>query len=710
MAYQGLSAVEFGHIAAEDEASVLRGYFVETKEFSDVVSDKSKLLVIGRKGSGKSAIYVAVRDFGRPTMASAPRRWWRHRRRWIEADEIVTMGGPIRIVPVEQDRLATLRQVLIERFSNDELRILSFDLGIDYDGLLVEGKANKALELIRYLERRNRIPDLVAVISKQRPDISLNSLLEGTEKATLKPRGDLSRRHFSGRDMARLQNIIYEHFDGEDIRTLCFQMGVDYDTLLGEGRRAKVRELVLYLWRREQISELVDIVRRARPNISWEELFDEPDETPPVRTSPPEQLPPSPQEDDGAVVEALTLQEYPWEIHKRVRDTGLPAELAYVSSWKYIVWVLLAKKVLSFGEPARYRLVDPLFWRSIFNANIRYLRRFLRQNYGSIAPSFVELIADRARRIRSLKVKDFELGADEGEDPSQRLGRSINFLNLALQDHVLAILLRERRYYLLFDQLDLGWDGTEETKQLLIGLIIAARDVMRAAEKAGKRVRVVLFLRSDIYESLRFEDKNKLSPSVVELRWNERRLKQLVSKRIEVSANGTWEDVFADQCIMEGKPQLDYIVERTMLRPRDMIQFCVCARDAALRLGRDRVDSESIVEACRPYSDYMRREIQDECKASAVEVDGLLAVLQEIGQERFTKRQFAKACKSRGIDDRDSAMRQLLNLSVLGVCRSSSRVMYRYQATPWDRLDPTEELVVHPSLKYALGLVGPGEK
>ena len=685
MAYQGLSAVEFGHIAAEEEASALQQYFVETKEFSDVVSDKSKLLVIGRKGSGKSAIYVAVRDFDFQAMARAP----------VER-------------PAEQDRLVALRRVLTERFSDDELRTLSFDLNIDYDDLLVEGKANKARELVRYLERRNQIPELVAAISQWRPDISLNALFEGTAKPTVKPQSDLSGRRFSRQEMARLQQIIAEYFDEEAIRTLCFQMGGDYDDLPGIGRSAKVRELVAYLRRREQISELVDIVRRARPNISWEELFDEPDETPPVHTSLPEQLPPPPQEDDGAVVEALTLQEYPWEIHKRVRDAGLPAELAYVSSWKYIVWVLLAKKVLSFGEPARYRLVDPLFWRSIFNANIRYLHRFLRQNYGSIAPSFVELIADRARRIRSLKVKDFELGADEGEDPSQRLVRSINFLNLALQDHVLAILSREKSYYLLFDQLDLGWDGTEETKQLLTGLIIATRDVMRAAEKAGKRVRVVLFLRSDIYESLRFEDKNKLSPSVVELRWNERRLKQLVSKRIEASADGTWEDVFADQCMMEGKSQLDYIVERTMLRPRDMIQFCVCARDAALVLGRDRVDSESIVEACRPYSDYMRREIQDECKASAVEVDDLLAVLQEIGLERFNKKRFAKACKSQGIFDKDSALRQLIDLSVLGVCRAGPRIVYRYRADPWDRLNPTEELAVHPSLKYALGLVGPG--
>jgi len=490
---------------------------------------------------------------------------------------------------------------------------------------------------------------------------------------------------------------------------MSFQLDTDYDNLPGQGSRGKARELVLYADRHALIPELVAAVRSHRPDItSLDELLERIEGVPDPLPS-PEQLSVLPYTDRGAVVEALTLQEYPWEVHKRVGDAGFPAELAYVSSWKYVLWVLLAKKALSFDEPARYRLVDPVFWRMIFNANCRYLRRFLRRNYGTVSPSFAELIADRAGRVREIKVKGFQVKADADVDPTQRLVHSINFLNRALQDHILVILPHKKRYYLLFDQLDLGWDNTEETKQLLIGLILAARDVVRAAEKAGRRIRVVLFLRSDIYESLRFEDKNKLSPSIVELRWDKRRLQQLVSRRIEASAGGTWGDVFTEKP-MEGKSQLDYIVERTMLRPRDMIQFCICAQGAALRLGQEVIDNESIREACLPYSDYMRKEIQDECKAAGVDVDDLLMVLQEIGRERFDQRQFGRACRTQGVSDSKAALQQLIDLSVVGLCRGGSGVVYRYQANPWDQLDPTEELVVHPSLRYVLGLVRPGNE
>jgi hypothetical protein len=673
MAYQGLGAVEFGHIAAEEEASALQRYFVETKEFSDVVSDRGKLLVIGRKGSGKSAIYVAIRDVDFQERAVQER-------------------------PPEQEQLVRLRQILDSLFNEAELRTLCFDLGVDYDALPGEEKASKARELIAYLNRRGLVPDLVEVIMGRRPNIPLDDLLK-EQSASLE-----YQVPFSKGSPVQISNIMTKYFSEVDLKDICLELGVDYENLLGERHRDKVRELVLYARRRGLISELIEAMRLYRPDISLDEV--ERTERVPAPVPPPGQPSALPYIDRDTVVEALTLQEYPWEVHKQVRDAGLPAEQAYVGSWKYIIWVLLAKRILSFDEPARLKFVDPLFWQRNFNPNVRYLHRFLRQNYGTIAPSFVELIADRTRTIRSLKVKDFEVGAEAEDDPSRRLVNSINFLNRALRSRVLAVLPSDKRFFVLFDQLDLGWDASDQTKQLLIGLILAARDVVRAAEKAGKQVQVVVFLRSDIHESLRFEDKNKLSPSVVELNWDAHRLKQLVSKRIEASAGGRWEDVFTGQPI-SGKSQLAYIVERTMLRPRDMIQFCVCARDAALRLGRDSIDNDSIREACRPYSDYMRKEIQDECKASEVEVNGLLAVLQEIGQERFNERQFRKACRSQGMSDRDAALRQIIDLSVVGVCRPSAKVMFRYQANPWDRLESTEELVVHPSLKYALGLAGP---
>jgi energy-coupling factor transporter ATP-binding protein EcfA2 len=62
MTYQGLQKVDFGTFVAEEEAVTLANYFLETEAYNTVVDNERVVLVLGRKGSGKSAIYVAIRD------------------------------------------------------------------------------------------------------------------------------------------------------------------------------------------------------------------------------------------------------------------------------------------------------------------------------------------------------------------------------------------------------------------------------------------------------------------------------------------------------------------------------------------------------------------------------------------------------------------------------------------------------------------------
>ncbi len=73
--------------------------------------------------------------------------------------------------PNENYRIA-LREILVERFSGQELRALCFDLNVDYEDLPGEGKTDKALALIAYSERHDRLAELVRVGKKQRPAIA----------------------------------------------------------------------------------------------------------------------------------------------------------------------------------------------------------------------------------------------------------------------------------------------------------------------------------------------------------------------------------------------------------------------------------------------------------------------------------------------------------------------------------------------------------
>jgi tetratricopeptide (TPR) repeat protein len=88
------------------------------------------------------------------------------------------------------EQLAQLRQLLSDRFDEGELRTLCFDLGVDYADLPAEGKANKARELVAYLDRHDRILDLLQVGQRSRHDVDWSQVYLDDRMADYRARRD----------------------------------------------------------------------------------------------------------------------------------------------------------------------------------------------------------------------------------------------------------------------------------------------------------------------------------------------------------------------------------------------------------------------------------------------------------------------------------------------------------------------------------------
>ncbi len=67
--------------------------------------------------------------------------------------------------------LTRLRKLLAAHFSDEELRALYFDLGIDYADLPGKTKIIKAMELVADLDRKNRLSELVEMAGEMRPNL-----------------------------------------------------------------------------------------------------------------------------------------------------------------------------------------------------------------------------------------------------------------------------------------------------------------------------------------------------------------------------------------------------------------------------------------------------------------------------------------------------------------------------------------------------------
>ncbi len=72
--------------------------------------------------------------------------------------------------------------------------------------------------------------------------------------------------------LAQIHSLIAAHFGEQDLRTLCFTLGINYDDLPGKGNAAQARELIIYLHRTRRLPELVPHLRRQRPAVFWPDL------------------------------------------------------------------------------------------------------------------------------------------------------------------------------------------------------------------------------------------------------------------------------------------------------------------------------------------------------------------------------------------------------------------------------------------------------
>jgi len=75
---------------------------------------------------------------------------------------------PCRLYQMTQ---AELRRVLNERLTLDEVKAACFDLEVDYENLAGDTKNEKIIELLLHLNRRGRLPDLMAWLVDSRPDL-----------------------------------------------------------------------------------------------------------------------------------------------------------------------------------------------------------------------------------------------------------------------------------------------------------------------------------------------------------------------------------------------------------------------------------------------------------------------------------------------------------------------------------------------------------
>lgn len=403
----------------------------------------------------------------------------------------------------------------------------------------------------------------------------------------------------------------------------------------------------------------------------------------------------------------LSLRNYPWGSHQLLVDKGASGTEVYVASWKLLIAIRLASMVCKIGD-------------SVHLDALASLRKFLQKNFGHIDPDTRDILTQGRLSVTGLsiepKVAGISIASITFGDPSRDsvLGLELHSLtNSILKDVGRAISqLNIERLFLHFDELDQGLDKVDDTRaKMLTGLILAARE-MRLDNGISANISPVVYLRTDIWEQLDFSDKNKVTrTAAIQLYWDSESLLELVNVRLAARlGEGTdWEDVDDGSKMRGSQSKWNHILGRTLLRPRDVIQFL----NEALSVAKSRPEepvifqNADINDSRENYSEYLKEELDDEIKPHWRNwIDGLHAC-SKTQTITFKKADFERNYRKVKTSDNklqaQEALEMLYRFSIIGYesrpGSGGSTWSFRYSdpTAGWDLSAP--RFKVHPGLK-----------
>lgn len=195
-----------------------------------------------------------------------------------------------------------------------------------------------------------------------------------------------------------------------------------------------------------------------------------------------------------------------------------------------------------------------------------------------------------------------------------------------LRERVEEYLSHKEGLWIYFDNLDKGWPSqglAMEDVLILQCLLDALQKLERALQKSGIETHGLLFLRNDVYELLVQNTTDRGKISCLGIDWTDPDLlREMLRRRFlfnEMDSSLSFEDIWQKICISHysGEESSQYLIDRSLMRPRCLLDFFQSCRSHAVNLGHERIEAEDIRQGEKCYSNNLLTdisyEIQDIC-------------------------------------------------------------------------------------------------
>jgi hypothetical protein len=307
----------------------------------------------------------------------------------------------------------------------------------------------------------------------------------------------------------------------------------------------------------------------------------------------------------GNVVIELAPEDYSYEMLTKVmvsEQQGSWAKTgAYSVAWKYLIYMLVMKAVTKRGARLKSGAATDIY-------------KYLRDNQANSADNPIGQLISYLKRLEGLKIGKYEAGLRARE--LERLYRLEELEPLLPKlDEVLA----KQPVRVFVDELDRGWDASEDSQAFVAGLFQACVSI----NNQHPNLRLSMSLRQELYDSIPslYDDAQKYRDLIEILSWDEGALLGLAANRIRHSVPGAknfddadaWSLVFAETLEYRNTRSFNYVVDRTLYRPRELIQFCTQSLEKVKQVGADYPINYSVISAAESaYSEERSRDLASE--------------------------------------------------------------------------------------------------
>jgi hypothetical protein len=321
-------------------------------------------------------------------------------------------------------------------------------------------------------------------------------------------------------------------------------------------------------------------------------------------------------------------------------EAGVSLDIFFRLLWRHVFCVEILKEKFQITSEEKKKSFLEFLWVQVpknkkFEAALDYLRTWGESFWKETEYRVQEVTKKLERDLNASiegevpKIGKLSVGSarslteEQKEDVIHRGQEVVNNVQIRELSTVMELLNEilianeQQKYIITIDKLDEDWIEDPFRFRLIRALIETSVDFYSNI----KNVKIVIALRSDLLDRVfRYTrdpgfQEEKIRTSCLDLTWNQQQLADVLDSRINVLVKNqytkeqvTYKDVLPERI---GKQlTIEYMIERTLMRPRDIIQFfneCIKLSD-----GKTSITQKALIQAEGTYSRERLRALFDE--------------------------------------------------------------------------------------------------